>query len=387
MKKSPLTKNYKENNDRSRFSDERVREIRVAYMRKHNEVSSILFSPSNGIIDSPSTPLHRSRNTAVTSITKYSDKKEDDVEMIEDENEANITEELPPKVAWNFWKTIGLISTPETSPNRVSKNNVLESIKLEKVGEEWKYRDDEGTDEENEDKEESNGEISVSSATSVEFHTPMSHIDRLENLNTSGSTTWRFSGYDYDDIGSDGSSSPSDDDLDLGNTSLNCVDVERERGELDVDNRSQQSRLITSQLDGPLKSKPAISLSLPNSPPGPQSLVLTPHDTSPSSSSSKTDKDNHNKRITEKEESKQFVSKLLENAVEDVSFILGMEEYMSKEEGGDIDLKRKQEETDREKMRAWREMEMENDAFFVKGFQKIGENLEEQLRLLRSKDS
>jgi hypothetical protein len=55
--------------------------------------------------------------------------------------------------------------------------------------------------------------------------------------------------------------------------------------------------------------------------------------------------------------------------VEDVTFILGMEEYL-KEEQGAVDFKREQDEEDleriRERERAWREVEMENDAFFVR---------------------
>jgi hypothetical protein len=329
-------------------------------MQRNNEVSSILCSPSKGIIDySPLTLLHTSSNAKEKLPAKYVD-NEDDAEMIA-ENEEKIIEVLPPKAAWNFWKTIGLITTAE---------------------DEWKDhpgtleedRDDEGTDDD---------------GTSVEFYTPKSQSDQLENLNTSGSKTWRFSGYDDEDSDSDGdydldldkaslsrtytdiadrngicnpkidgihNSNGDDNDISRinGNNSIeidrtdstdkddkidkplqvlvDSEDVEREREDIDGGESKQQSiqpSLINKATnvipveDNSKSSKlgeiPSLSLPLvpnslplvPNLPPRPESLslALTPQNTIPSSSASKVN-DNYT-GITEREESRHFVSRCI----------------------------------------------------------------------------
>lgn len=110
---------------------------------------------------------------------------------------------------------------------------------------------------------------------------------------------------------------------------------------------------------------------------------------SPPSSSSTSFSNKDGNQLSKRRDSICVTSTLLDDATEEEDagcrLRLGEEVDLYREKEDGKDFNRDQEEVD--KIKAWREMEMETDAFFARGLRKIGEDLEEQLRLLRLKDS
>lgn len=235
MKRKPSSKSnnsQEEHTDKTRgLSDERVREIRVAYMRRHNEVSNILFSPSATIIANDETPSPRSSQLSGDETPpKYSD-NEDDVEMMGDEDEERHNKQQEsPKIAWgNFWKTIGSTFIAENnslSSNSSSSDSVLECIKIEKGGQGWEVHpetpeeggiDEEKDVDEDDDMEKWGDSSDVSTIASVEFYTPINKNDSVDSFDITVSKTWRLSGKDDDN---DDIDSISNYDLDLSKGSI-----------------------------------------------------------------------------------------------------------------------------------------------------------------------